>query len=237
MGEHDLDEAGEPADGDIREWVGPGRRSISQSVAHTRSPGAVVGLLLLIPRSLKPHSARSVSSWQSKLVLPRHRCAPVLPDVDSGPDCEEQPKDEEGQPEACAPRIGVEVRPRKAPKRISTITTIAITALIPSSRDHGTRPLFIEKAAASQYSQNATHRRRRRTRLHASRLKLPQRVAARDPNSRTGRDPRGLWTQPFRCWIPGPEHAYRQSRIADRSICAHRRLTAVRTYQRVRRAS
>ena len=33
----------------------------------------------------------------------------------------------------------------------------AITALIRSSRDHGMRPLFIEKAATSQYSQNAAH--------------------------------------------------------------------------------
>ncbi len=31
------------------------------------------------------------------------------------------------------------------------------TGLIPSSRDHGTRPRFIEKAATSQYSQNAAH--------------------------------------------------------------------------------
>ena len=30
-----------------------------------------------------------------------------------------------------------------------------MTALIRSSRDHGTRPVFMEKAAASQYSQNA----------------------------------------------------------------------------------
>jgi len=39
---------------------------------------------------------------------------------------------------------------RKAPKRIKRITMMTITALIPSSRDHGTRPLFMEKAAASQ---------------------------------------------------------------------------------------
>ena len=43
--------------------------------------------------------------------------------------------------------------PRNTPKRIKTITTTAITALIRSSRDQGTRPLFIEKAATSQYSQ------------------------------------------------------------------------------------
>ena len=47
--------------------------------------------------------------------------------------------------------------PRNAPKRTKTITTTTITALIRSSRDHGTRPLFIEKAATSQYSQNAAH--------------------------------------------------------------------------------
>jgi hypothetical protein len=45
--------------------------------------------------------------------------------------------------------------PRKAPNRSKRITTTTITALIPSSRDHGTRLLFIEKAATSQYSQNA----------------------------------------------------------------------------------
>jgi hypothetical protein len=37
------------------------------------------------------------------------------------------------------------------------MATTAINALMPSSRDHGTRPLFIEAAAASQYSQNAAH--------------------------------------------------------------------------------
>jgi hypothetical protein len=31
----------------------------------------------------------------------------------------------------------------------------AITALIRNSRDHGTRPLVVENAATSQYSQNA----------------------------------------------------------------------------------
>ena len=31
----------------------------------------------------------------------------------------------------------------------------AITARIRSSRDHGTRPLFVEKAATSQYNQKA----------------------------------------------------------------------------------
>jgi hypothetical protein len=54
-------------------------------------------------------------------------------------------------------RHGSVLRPwlRNAPKRIKRITTTAITALMRSSRDHGTRPLFVEKAATSQYSQNA----------------------------------------------------------------------------------
>ena len=47
--------------------------------------------------------------------------------------------------------------PRKTPKRTKTIATTMIRALIRSSRDHGTRPLFIEKAATTQYSQNAAH--------------------------------------------------------------------------------
>src|SRR5262245_8942828 len=49
--------------------------------------------------------------------------------------------------------------PRKAPKRIKRIAATTITALIRSSRDHATRPLFLfgEKAATSQYSQNAAH--------------------------------------------------------------------------------
>ena len=34
---------------------------------------------------------------------------------------------------------------------------MTIATLMPSSRDHGTRPLFMEKAATSQYSQNAAH--------------------------------------------------------------------------------
>jgi hypothetical protein len=37
------------------------------------------------------------------------------------------------------------------------ITTTTITALMRSSRDQGTRPFFVEKAAVSQYSQNAAH--------------------------------------------------------------------------------
>src|SRR5580704_94362 len=53
--------------------------------------------------------------------------------------------------------------PRKAPKRSKRITTTTIATLIPSSRDHGTRPLFIEKAATSQYSQNAAHPMARRS--------------------------------------------------------------------------
>src|SRR5215471_2246639 len=36
-------------------------------------------------------------------------------------------------------------------------TTTTITTRIRSSRDHGTRPLFMEKAATSQYSQNTPH--------------------------------------------------------------------------------
>src|SRR5579871_5452730 len=47
--------------------------------------------------------------------------------------------------------------PRKAPTRTRTTTTTTITALIRNWRDHGTRPLLIEKAATSQYSQNNAH--------------------------------------------------------------------------------
>src|SRR5262245_10888931 len=56
-------------------------------------------------------------------------------------------------------RHGSVLRPwsRKAPKRIKRIAATTITALIRSSRDHATRPLFTEKAATSQYSQNAAH--------------------------------------------------------------------------------
>jgi hypothetical protein len=41
--------------------------------------------------------------------------------------------------------------------RNSRITTTTIITLMPSSRDQGTRPLFMENAAANQYSQNAAH--------------------------------------------------------------------------------
>jgi len=37
------------------------------------------------------------------------------------------------------------------------MTTTTIPALMPNSRDQGARPFFIEKAARSQYSQNAAH--------------------------------------------------------------------------------
>jgi hypothetical protein len=40
--------------------------------------------------------------------------------------------------------------PRNAPTRINTITRTKIAARMRNSRDHGTRPLFVEKAATSQ---------------------------------------------------------------------------------------
>src|SRR5690348_3800483 len=45
--------------------------------------------------------------------------------------------------------------PRNAPRRIRRIAATTTTARIRSSRDHGTRPRFDEKAATTQYSQNA----------------------------------------------------------------------------------
>src|SRR4051794_35979338 len=48
---------------------------------------------------------------------------------------------------------------RKTPERTRTITMTAITALIPSSRDHRMRPLLAKKAATSQKIQNAAHPR------------------------------------------------------------------------------
>ncbi len=49
--------------------------------------------------------------------------------------------------------------PRKTPKRAKITTITTSTALIRSSRDHGTLPLFLdlENAATSQYNQKAPH--------------------------------------------------------------------------------
>src|SRR5437763_642455 len=45
--------------------------------------------------------------------------------------------------------------PRNAPKRTRTSAMATITILIRSSRDHEKRPLFVERAARIQYTQNA----------------------------------------------------------------------------------
>src|SRR5581483_12046732 len=74
--------------------------------------------------------------------------------------------------------------PRNAPTRIKRMTTTAITALIRSSRDHGTRPLFIEKAATSQYSQNAAHPTAKTSSTALIRSHSPTRAASNRPIGR-----------------------------------------------------
>ena len=52
-----------------------------------------------------------------------------------------------------------------------------ISALTPKSRDHGTRPRFIRKAARSQYSQNAPHPMAKTTSTALTGTRLPQRLS------------------------------------------------------------
>jgi len=70
--------------------------------------------------------------------------------VSAGPDREPQPEREEEEPDASTPGIRVDAAVSKGSTRSNRITKTTTTALIPSSRDQGTRLFFIEKAATSQ---------------------------------------------------------------------------------------
>ena len=91
-----------------------------------------------------------------RLVLLRHRSPPVAPDVDARPDRESQAEEEEDEPDAGAQRIGVARRVRETLRGGQTITTTNEHRPDPQlARPRRSRPRFIEKAATSQYSQNA----------------------------------------------------------------------------------
>ena len=79
-----------------------------------------------------------------------------------------KPEAEEDEPETSAPWVSVEPVAAENSKADQDDHDDDDPALIRSSRDHGMRPLFMEKAATSQYSQNAAPQRRRPARPHAS---------------------------------------------------------------------
>src|SRR5256885_7583679 len=54
------------------------------------------------------HEAIRAARHELRLVLLRHRGAPVAPDVDARPDREAQAEGEEDEPDAGQPRIGVD---------------------------------------------------------------------------------------------------------------------------------
>src|SRR5579862_6920015 len=89
--------------------------------------------------------------------LLRHRRAPVAPDGHARPDREQEPGGEQGEPDGRAGRIGVHGVVSECAQPDENDDENEDDEPDAAGRAHGTRPRFIENAAASQYSQNAAH--------------------------------------------------------------------------------
>src|SRR5579875_525882 len=101
--------------------------------------------------------------WYGPLVTSSGSLFCVMGDPQLRPMCTRadtaKPRPSANRPRPRAERQGSVLRAwlRKTPRRTKITTMTAIKALILNSLDHGTLPLFMDKAATSQYNQNAPH--------------------------------------------------------------------------------